>query len=207
MKPHIPDARERSAAERYFRPFVEMFLGKKKVLELACGQGFFLEALQGAGVDCLGIEVDEGLYQSASSRGLKVLRADIFDYLRTTVDIFDGCFASHIVEHFPPNEVEELFHLVSRVTDKGGLLVIVTPNIANLRRAVGDFWRDPTHVRPYPIPALAKLLGRQGWQVTGSGYHTDRPFSLRRQIVYALRNLLIGHYWGEDDLYVTAQKI
>lgn len=204
---HLPDSRDKNMAERYFQPFVNMFLGKERVLELGCGQGFFLEFLKEAGVEATGIEIDAALCQSARLRGLRVIQADIFDYLEKTPDKFDGCFASHIVEHFTPREVEDLFKLVHRAMEDGGLLVIITPNIANLRRAAGDFWRDPTHVRPYPISALQKLLTQSGWEAMESGYHTDRPFSLRRRIVYALRNLLIGHYWGKDDLYVVAQKI
>jgi len=204
---HIPDRRDEKIAKRYFDPFIEMFVGKKKVLELASGQGFFLKMLKDAGIESLGVEVDSSLCHNAKSLGLNVVRANLFDYLKATKDKFDGCFASHIVEHFLPSDVQELFRLVHEVIEPGGILIIVTPNIANLRRAVGDFWRDPTHVRPYPISALNKLLEQTGWSVIKSGYHTDRPFSLRRTMVYYIRNLLIGHYWTGDDLYVVAERL
>lgn len=110
------------------------------------------------------------------------------------VDINGQGLYSHIVEHFPPPKVLEPLQLINRVILGSGKLIIITPNIADLRRAVGDFWRDPTHVRPYPIEALDKLLLRSGWKKIASGYHSDKRFSLQRTILYSIRNMLIGHY-------------
>jgi hypothetical protein len=110
------------------------------------------------------------------------------------------------VEHFTPTDVERLFKLLHPVLKPGAKMVILTPNIANLRRAVGDFWRDPTHVRPYPVSALSKLLRRSGWEVVDSGEYTDRKPSLGRSLIYAFRNALFGRYWCGDDLFVIARR-
>lgn len=203
---HVADARDRQVAERYFRPFVSRFAGCRNVLELACGQGFFLDMLKEAAIPAVGVEADTGLCATARARGLDVENADFFEYLKTFNEKFDACMASHIVEHFLPERVEELLRLIHRALKPGSPLVILTPNIANLRRAVGDFWRDPTHVRPYPVSALEKLLRRTGWQPIESFEYTDRKPSLRRKIVYAARNLLLGRYWGGDDLCVVARR-
>lgn len=204
---YIADSRDEKIAKTYFEPFIKMFLSKKRVLELASGQGFFLKMLKDVGIEPLGVEIDGSLCRDAKSQGLNIVQANLIDYLKETKDKFDGCFASHIVEHFSPLDVQDLFRLAHEVIEHRGILIIVTPNIANLRRAVGDFWRDPTHVRPYPISALKKLLEQSGWRVIKSGYHTDRPFSLRRTITYCIRNLLIGDYWTGDDLYVVAERL
>lgn len=205
---HIPDQRNVEIAKRYFKPFEKYFIGKKRVLELGSGQGFFIELLNKNGVESVGVEIDKKLCREAESRGLdSITCADFFDYLKETKEKFDGCFASHVVEHFSPSEVKELFKLLHSTVEPGALIVLVTPNIANLRRAAGDFWRDPTHVRPYPISALKKLLEQSGWITIESGYHSDRPFSLRRLIVYFFRNILIGRFWGKDDLYVVAKSM
>ena len=203
---HVADARDREVAQRYFKPFVGRFTGCSRVLEIASGQGFFLDMLKQAGIGARGVEADAALCEQARARGLDVVNADFFEFLKTKTDEFDGVMASHIVEHFLPVQVEELLGLLARAAKPGSPLVILTPNIANLRRAVGDFWRDPTHVRPYPVSALAKLLRRTGWEVAEDFEYTDRKFSLRRAIVYRLRNLLIGRYWGGDDLCVVARR-
>ena len=202
---HVADARDQRIAERYFRPFVARFAGCSSVLEIASGQGFFLDMLREAGIPARGVEADEALCKAARQRGLDVTQADFFEYLKAAPP-FDGCMASHIVEHFVPERVAELLALLHRGAQPGARLVILTPNIANLRRAVGDFWRDPTHVRPYPVSALSKLLRRAGWRLEESFEYTDRKPSLYRSLVYGLRNALIGRYWGGDDLCVVARK-
>jgi O-antigen chain-terminating methyltransferase len=203
---HVADARDRAVAERYFRPYVARFAGCKRVLEIASGQGFFLDMLREAGIGATGVEADQALCEQARSRGLDVTQADFFAFLKNKSPEFDGVMASHIVEHFLPVQVEELLGLLAGAAKPGSPLVILTPNIANMRRAVGDFWRDPTHVRPYPVSALSKLLRRTGWEVAESFEYTDRRPSLYRTLVYGVRNLLIGRYWGGDDLCVIARR-
>lgn len=207
MSMHVADARDREVAKRYFRPFVARFAGCVNVIEVASGQGFFLDMLKEASIGAIGVEADGGLCAAARARGLKVEQGDFFSFLRQSqAGTYDGAMASHIVEHFLPERVEELLALLQRAVRPGSQLVILTPNIANLRRAVGDFWRDPTHVRPYPVSALSKLLRRTGWEVAESFEYTDRTPSLKRTIVYGLRNALLGRYWGGDDLCVVARK-
>ncbi len=203
---HIPDQRKETSVRTNFAPFVRTFAAKSRVLDVACGQGFILQMLKEADIEGVGIEFDYQLVMEARSAGLNVSQAEMFQYLHSTEEMFNGCIASHIVEHFTPPKVLELLQLMSRVVHEGGKLIIITPNIADLRRAVGDFWRDPTHVRPYPIEALDKLLTRSGWKKIASRYHSDKRFSLPRTIVHSIRNMLIGHYWRGEDLYVVARK-
>jgi O-antigen chain-terminating methyltransferase len=204
---HVADARDREIAQRYFQPFVGRFAGCSRVLEIASGQGFFLDMLRAAGIGATGVEADAALCEQVRARGLEVVNANFFEFLReNSSGNFDGVMASHIVEHFLPVQVEELLALLAGAAKPGSPLVILTPNIANLRRAVGDFWRDPTHVRPYPVSALSKLLRRTGWEVAESFEYTDRRPSLYRAFIYGIRNLLIGRYWGGDDLCVIARR-
>jgi len=165
-----------------------------------------MKMLAEAGVESLGIEGDGGMVAEARAAGLTVVQTDIFHYLQSTEERFQGCIASHIVEHFVPEKVVELLALMHRVTLPGGKLLIITPNIAHLRRAAGDFWRDPSHVRPYPIEALDKLLSQTGWKKIDGGYISDKRFSLKRAAVAAIRNILIGRYWLGEDLYVVAGR-
>jgi SAM-dependent methyltransferase len=204
---HIPDPREYEVAIRYFRPFVEYFRGCRRVLDVASGQGHFLQILKEGGVSAEGIEVDPGLCALTRGKGLTVTQGNFFEFLKTVpAGSYDGANASHIVEHFLPVQVEELFTLLHRALAPGAPLVVITPNIANMRRAVGDFWRDPTHVRPYPVSALSKLLRRTDWEVVKADEYTDRKPSLSRSIIYGIRNALLGRYWVGDDLYVIARR-
>jgi O-antigen chain-terminating methyltransferase len=204
---HIPDPREAQGATSYFKPFIRYFRDCSRVIDVASGQGHFLRLLKEAGVNAEGIEIDTELCQMTRDRGLAVTQGNFFEFLKAAApETYDGANASHIVEHFTPVQVEELFSSLRAAVKPGAPLVIITPNIANMRRAVGDFWRDPTHVRPYPISALQKLLRRTGWEVVDSGEHTDRKPSIRRAIIYGIRNALLGRYWVGDDLFVVARR-
>jgi O-antigen chain-terminating methyltransferase len=206
---HVPDPRDQEVAYRYFKPFVERFKGCTAVLDVASGQGHFLDLMKEAGIPARGVELDVELSESCRDRGLEVEQGDFFEFLhRAKPGSFDGVHASHIIEHFAPTQVEELFRLVGPALKEGSLFAIITPNPANLRRMVGDFWRDPTHVRPYPASAIRKLLGRAGgWEILEEAEYTDRKPSLSRSLVYGLRNLFLGRYWGGDDLYVIARRV
>jgi O-antigen chain-terminating methyltransferase len=204
---HIPDPREYEVAMRYFKPFVKYFAGCQRILDVASGQGHFLQIMKEAGLNAEGIEIDTELCELSAKKGLKVTQGNFFEFLKSVPSgSYDGASTSHIVEHFLPVQIEELFALLAAATKPGSPLVIITPNIANIRRAVGDFWRDPTHVRPYPISALSKLLRRTGWEVVESAEYTDRKPSIGRSITYAIRNALLGRYWVGDDLYVIARR-
>ena len=204
---HVPDKRNTEVAVAYFKPFVGIYQGCKSVLDLGSGQGHFLEMLRESGVRAMGVEMDAELCRLAREKQLNVVNGDIFDFLQNAEEsLYDGCFASHIVEHFLPSRVKEMFSLVHRCLKPGSPFVVITPNMANMRRAVGDFWRDPTHVRPYPISALSKLLGSDHWQIVTSGECSDRKPSLRRKLIYGLRNLFLGRYWVGDDVYVVARR-
>ena len=204
---HVAEYRDQEVAQRYFKPFVEYFRDRKSVVEVASGQGFFMELMRDNKINATGIELDTVLAERSQSKGLNVINANFFEWLeKAPPGQFDAAFASHIVEHFTPTDVERLFALLARVVKPGGILIVVTPNIANMRRAVGDFWRDPTHVRPYPIPALGKLFNRSGWEMIKSKEYTDRKPSVLRSIQYGIRNMLLGKYWVGDDLYVVGQR-
>ena len=58
---HVPDPREREVARRYFQPFIERFRGCQSIVEVAAGQGHFLELLKEAGLNGTGVELDAEL--------------------------------------------------------------------------------------------------------------------------------------------------
>jgi len=204
---HIPDARDRETARRAFQPFIHYFANCQSVLDIACGRGFLLQMFQEAGIGASGVELDKGLCEECRSQGLQVVNEDFFQFLRQSPpNSRDGAVASHIVEHFMPQQVEELIQLLGRTLKPGSVFLVMTPNIAHLRNAVGDFWRDPTHMRPYPAPALSKILNRNRWEVIASGESTKRPPSMSRRLSYKVRNLFLGPYWLDEDVYVVARS-
>ncbi len=63
----------------------------------------------------MGIEFDDQLVEEARSAGLNVSQAEMFQYLQSTKERFNGCIASHIVEHFVLPKVLKLLQLINWV--------------------------------------------------------------------------------------------
>ena len=60
------------------RPRVRFFKDCKKVLDLACGPGFFLELLKEAGIEAVGVDRNEGIVEKVRLKQLKVIHSDLF---------------------------------------------------------------------------------------------------------------------------------
>lgn len=131
------------------KPRVRFFKGCRKVLDIACGSGIFLELLREEGIEGIGVDRDEGVVQKARSIGLKVVQEDIFHFLKKVKESYDGIFCSHFLEHLDFEKVKELIELISERLEGGGSFVIITPNPASIRLHLFGFWRDPEHVRFY----------------------------------------------------------
>ncbi len=139
-------------------PLVQHFQGCRRVLDIGCGTGIFLEALRRHGVDATG--VDRNMLSVSYARGLghRVIVSDVLDYLDRTRDTFDGVYCSHFVEHLPIEAVDRLIFLVSKILEPNGIALFVFPDPESIRSQLLGFWRDPEHVRFYH-PDLIAMIG------------------------------------------------
>ena len=92
------------------------------------------------------------------AKGLNAEQADALGYLRALKsESLAVVTAFHAVEHFPVGYFLALMQEAVRALQPGGLLIIETPNPANLLMGSFHFWNDPTHCRPIP-PALLEFV-------------------------------------------------
>jgi SAM-dependent methyltransferase len=147
------------------RPRVQFFQGCQRVVDLACGPGVFLELLKEAGIEATGVDRDGEIVEKARQKGLKVIQADIFDYLERTQENFDGIFCSHLLEHLPFDRVIQFVEWIVKRLDLGGRVVLVLPNPGSIRLHLFGFWRDPEHVRFYTGNLIASVCKHYGLEV------------------------------------------
>jgi SAM-dependent methyltransferase len=127
------------------------------VLDVGCGRGELLELLREAGTEARGIDLDHGMVDRSRRKGLDVELADAVAYLeRQNLGSLGAVFASHVIEHLPYEELEQLFELSRRVLRPGGLFVAETINVHSLS-AFKTFWTDPSHRAPI-FPEVAHAL-------------------------------------------------
>jgi SAM-dependent methyltransferase len=151
---------------RHYLPW----LTEGPILELAPGRGEMLGLLRDAGVPAWGVDLDDGMVESAAAQGLDVRLGDALDAIRTaTPASLGGVFCAHLVEHLQPESVAELIEAAARALRPGGHFVAVTPNAACASVMGHDFWRDPTHVRFYDADLLAFYCARAGLEIVQTG--------------------------------------
>lgn len=146
------------------RPYVARFAGKTRVLDIGCGRGEFLELLREAGIAARGIDSSDESIALCLTKGLEVEKADLFAYLAELPDeSLDGIFCSQVFEHLPVSMLPSLLKLMSRKLQRGGVLLVETPNPESLAIFATHFYLDPTHQRPVPPQLLAFLLEEAGF--------------------------------------------
>jgi SAM-dependent methyltransferase len=199
---------DRALVKEHLRRYLSFFKGKADVVDLGCGSGEFLELLKEEKIKALGVEDNPVFVAEAKKRGLAVKKAKLQSFLKTRkAGSVGGVFISHVVEHLPPADMMEALTRIQKALQPGGVLVLITPNPLSLGVMTHSFWRDPTHVRPYPLDFLVQLLESMGFQILAKGETClGVAPSLLRNGVRAVRKLLVGDYFHDPDIYLAAQK-
>lgn len=112
---------------RYVEAETSVRLRDAKVLDVGCGQGYFLDVLKEIGADAKGLDLMDFNIQMCRQRGLNVRKA--------TVELendgeYDLVTAFDVIEHL--SEPSKFFKDVSRILKPGGYFLAFTPNIHSL---------------------------------------------------------------------------
>lgn len=174
--------RDHGLLYRMQQPMVEHFAGCRTVLDLGCGTGLFLDALQRAGLAGCGVERNALSARYARSMGHRVIESGAFEFLEATTEKFDGVHCSHFVEHLPTEAVDRLLALIARVLAPGGCAVLVFPDPESIRSQLLGFWRDPEHVRFYHPDLIEMMCTMKG---LACEFHSQRVAG-RRVVPFAM---------------------
>lgn len=156
-------------------PYLDYFSGDARMLDIGCGRGEFLEAARDRGLDARGIDPDPSAVAEASAAGLRTEVADAFQFLPAHPAEFGGIFCGHVIEHLDSTAAAALINAAAAALLPNGVLCLVSPNPGSLPTITHEFWRDPSHTRPYDIEALAFLCVQAGLVVTASGVDVSSP--------------------------------
>lgn len=147
-----------------------------RLLEIGCGEGWFLKAADAAGFDVRGLDFsDDGLKRFHPELLGRAEFGDAFDILDRMIDrgaTFDACVMEHVLEHVL--DPEALLARLPRLLRPAGVLAITVPNdfspLQLAARAAGhidrDFWvAPPQHLNYFDAVSLPRLLERMGFEV------------------------------------------
>jgi len=165
------------------------------LLEIGCGEGWFLEAARRAGFDASGIDADADRVTTARRRGFEVRQGLVEDL--AVDERFDVVFHCDLLSHFP--EPIAALRRMSALTRPGGVLFFEVGLLGAPMRA----WYPhidgiglPQHRWLYSERALGTLFLRAGLRVIahkrfGLGPSVIAAASLRR-LARSARSLIRG---------------
>jgi len=181
----------------------------RQVLDLGCGPGHFLAALESQGTPAYGVDLDAASLAAVHARGLKARGQNVLEHLRALKsDEVDGIHCSNLLEHLPVDQARALVVECSRVLPGQGRLLLSTSNASCLGVVAGAFWDDEQHVRPYTRRLLVAWAESAGFQVLSCGPDEySRPQGPGRRLLRLLRRLAIGPFFEAPELLLKAQKL
>lgn len=139
----------------------------KRLLEVGCAYGFFLELASRRFPDVVGVDVTaDGVGYARETLGMNAVRCDLldWDFGRTPVDI--ACLWDTI-EHLRAPDL--YLQRIAANMASGGLLAVTTGDLGStVARWRGSRWRlihPPTHAHYFSRDSLGRLLDRYGFDV------------------------------------------
>lgn len=186
-------AAERAAA-------ITRLVKKGRILDVGCGDGFFLLYLSRLGWDCHGVEPGETAAEYArTALGLDV-RSGTLQTTKYPDARFDVVSFNHVFEHL--REPKANLAEVRRLLKEGGYLVVSVPNFGSAdRRLFGSSWvglKLPQHLFQYTSATLRRMLEGAGFAFCSLEYRSYEANST----MYYSESL---RYWLRDiGLYPPA---
>lgn len=185
----------------FIKPLFELN-PQAKALDLGCGRGEWLELLLELGIKGQGIDLDDSMLASCRQRGLEVKKEDALTFLKAEPPETQLAISGfHLAEHLPFSYLQELIKEALRVLQPGGILILETPNVENLKVAALEFWFDPSHNHPLPAPLLSFLAEWTGFYRSKILRLQDTAFLLNNE-----PSLMSVYAGASPDCSLVAQK-
>ena len=140
-------------------------LAGKTVLEIGCGDGYFLKSVHSRGASAIGFEPSSTFHVANSQPGVEVHQDHFaFDALPELDSTVDVVVMRHILEHLP-SPISALESLHPCASDRSGprFLFLEVPNVLQILKdnLYFDFYND--HVQYFSYDSLARLSRSAGW--------------------------------------------
>ncbi len=180
-----------------------------RCLDVGCGNGRFLAAMQALGWEVVGVEPDPISRSIAESlTGARVLPSLL--EARFPANFFDVVTMNHVFEHI--SEPVIVLRECRRILKPGGVLGICVPNWDSLtRRIFGKYCyhlEPPRHVLMYSPDVLGNLLVGQGFEIislrTTSAREWKNSFKLSWKFRYrSYPSSLLVAFWATLSTLVS----
>ena len=200
---------EREEIENRYKNYLKYLNNDiKTALDIGCGRGEWVGLLQKNAIKAEGIDLNFAMLNDASSHGIKNLqKIDAFDFFKNCSDnSFDLISAFHIIEHIPYEQLFIFLQEIKRISTPNAIILLETPNPANLLVAAFEFYKDPTHLNPLPSDVMQFTVEYMGFlDVKIKKLH---PFPEKMRIEEDSQTAqVLNHYlYQERDYLIVARN-
>jgi O-antigen chain-terminating methyltransferase len=136
----------------------------RPIIDLGAGRGEWLELLKQHGLQALGIDLNAAMVNICNEFGLACRQGDaVAELAKLPSDSHGAVTGFHLVEHLPFRALVALLDEALRVLKPGGVMVLETPDPANLQVGSRWFYLDPAHRNPLPSEMLTMVAEFRGF--------------------------------------------
>lgn len=139
--------------------------GPARLLEIGCGDGYFLRYMQDSGWNVRGVEPGRAAVEYATKELAVPVECGFPEDLSSSLGRYDVIYMNHVIEHIG-SPVETLRCIRSNLAEEGWLC-LATPNWLSLDRWLfGRHWmalKPPQHLFLYDGRTLGALLAKAGF--------------------------------------------
>jgi 2-polyprenyl-3-methyl-5-hydroxy-6-metoxy-1,4-benzoquinol methylase len=137
----------------------------RRLLDIGCGNGQYLELMRSLGWRVEGVELDPAAVRQARAMELEVHQGCLEDQ-DYPANSFDAISLRHVIEHV--HDPLDLLKECRRILKPGGRLVIITPNFESYgRQKFHSCWMaldPPRHLMLFGFQSLQNLAQKTGLQ-------------------------------------------
>lgn len=148
---------------KYIKNISRPLKDKYYFLDIGFGRGEFIDLLKEQKLKNIeGVDINKNYVSKAKQKGYIVYHEDALKHLYLSEKQYYGISAFHIIEHLDFYQLFDLLLLCSKKIIKGGVLILETPNVENIKVGSTSFHLDYTHKLKLPsllIKTLLKYLG------------------------------------------------
>lgn len=144
---------------------------RRRIVDIGCGPGFFLQHGQKRGWEVKGVEPSPSAAQFCQNRGVPVLNTFFHQQIAEKIGQFDVVMLDTVLEHIP--NARDFITRTASILSPGGLICVTTANDYNpLQHAVRQsshsdpWWVIPgEHINYFNFNSLTELLQRCGFEI------------------------------------------
>jgi SAM-dependent methyltransferase len=173
---------------------VNQFRPSGRILDVGCGDGKFLWALDGNNWERTGVELSAETVRLVNARipSVRMIQGDLFT-APLPAGGFDVITLWHVLEHLP--QPTKNLHRISDLLAPGGWLIISVPRFDSLQaRIFRKYWYPfddvPRHLYHFSLESLERLLLAAGFRME------SRQFFSRRVNFHSLKHSLLN--WSQE---------